>query len=218
MQDNLFTSSYLEGLQSYSDLLELQLETILLIKEKKSPNTLFLLEHNPVYTMGSQRDDSSLRDTKLLPHPVHQIQRGGEATYHGPGQLVGYPLLNLKEIKQDLHLYLRTIEEALILTCREFGVSAERKNEFTGVWVNGKKIASIGVGVKQWVSYHGFAINITQESLDGFIWITPCGINDVQMTCLNNELPANSAALNPRLFADKFTFIFEQELFNLQQN
>ncbi len=218
MNYELFKSTHLEGLQNYSELLQLQLATIESIREKKSPNRLFLLEHEPTYTMGSQRDQSSLRDSSLLPHRVHQIQRGGEATYHGPGQLVGYPVLNLKDIKQDLHLYLRSIEEALILTCQSLGVPAERKEGFTGVWVRNKKMASIGVGVKQWISYHGFAININEESLSGFMWITPCGIDEVQMTCLNRELPPESEAITPHLFGAKFTPIFKQEIIKLKDS
>ncbi len=218
MKSELFKSTYLEGLQDYSTLLDLQLATIQSIREQDASNTLFLLEHKPIYTMGSQRDQSSLRDSNLLPHPVYQIQRGGEATYHGPGQLVGYPILNLKGIKQDLHLYLRAIEESLILTCEVFGVPAQRKEGFTGVWVRNKKMASIGVGVKQWISYHGFAINITPESLNGFMWITPCGIDEVQMTCLNDELPSEVPAITTHEFASKFTPIFEQELIKLKHS
>ena len=149
--------------------------------------TLFLLEHAPVYTIGRLRDQSSLRDSALLPAPVFETNRGGQATYHGPGQLVGYPILDLRERNRDLHAHLRGIEEALILTCRDFGIPATRREGMTGVWVENRKLASIGVGVRKWISMHGFAINITPESLLPFFAITPCGIDGVVMSCVAQE-------------------------------
>jgi len=118
---------------------------------------------------------------------VVETNRGGQATYHGPGQLVGYPILDLRHRGQDLHAHLRMIEEVLIESCRHFGVDAGRREGLTGVWVEDRKMASIGVGVKKWISMHGFAINITAESLRGFFAITPCGIDGVTMTCLSHE-------------------------------
>jgi lipoyl(octanoyl) transferase len=149
--------------------------------------TLFLLEHAPVYTIGRLRDQSSLRDPSLLPAPVFETNRGGQATYHGPGQLVGYPVLDLRERNRDLHAHLRNIEEALILTCRDFGIPATRREGLTGVWVENRKLASIGVGVRKWISMHGFAINITPECLLPFFAITPCGIDGVVMSCVAQE-------------------------------
>jgi lipoyl(octanoyl) transferase len=122
-----------------------------------------------------------------LPHPVVETNRGGQATYHGPGQLVGYPILDLRQRGQDLHAHLRMLEDVLIETCRHFGVEAGRREGLTGVWVDDRKLASIGVGVKKWISMHGFAINITRESLSGFFAITPCGIDGVTMTCVSQE-------------------------------
>ncbi len=160
--------------------------------------TVFLLEHEPVYTIGRIRDQSSLRSTSgALPHPVFETNRGGQATYHGPGQLVGYPILDLNRRERDLHLHLRHIEDALIRSCAQFGVSAARRGGLTGVWVENRKMASIGVGVRKWVSMHGFAINITRQSLPPFFFITPCGLDGVAMTCLENEagrdIPMNEA-------------------------
>jgi len=149
--------------------------------------TLFLLEHAPVYTIGRLRDQSSLGDASHLPAPVHETNRGGQATYHGPGQLVGYPILDLRERNRDLHAHLRGIEEALILTCRDLGIDAGRREGMTGVWVKNRKLASIGVGVRRWISMHGFAINITPESLLPFFAITPCGIDGVVMSCVAAE-------------------------------
>lgn len=155
--------------------------------DNKAEPTLFLLEHQPVYTIGRTRDQSSLRVTAQLPHPVVEINRGGQGTYHGPGQLVGYPILDLRRHGKDLHAYLRLLEEALILTLADYHIVATRKEGLTGVWVEDRKIASLGVGVKKWISMHGFALNITPESLPSFQAITPCGIDGVAMTCLHNE-------------------------------
>ncbi len=162
-------------------------------------DAILFLEHEPVYTMGRRRDQSSLRDPKSLPHPVFETNRGGEATYHGPGQLVGYFIIDLAKRHKDLHIHLRAIEDLLIETSRNAGVQASRREELTGVWIQQRKIASIGVGVRKWVTMHGFAINVTQESLAPFSYITPCGIQGVEMTCLENE----GASETPESFAQR---------------
>jgi lipoyl(octanoyl) transferase len=148
---------------------------------------LLLLEHEPVYTIGRTRDRSSLRSPWALPHPVFEINRGGQATWHGPGQLVAYPILDLKRHGRDLHRYMRFLEEVVILTCGELGVESRRREGLTGVWAGSRKIASIGVGVRRWVAMHGLALNVTQSSLEPFRHITPCGIADVEMTCIERE-------------------------------
>jgi lipoyl(octanoyl) transferase len=150
-------------------------------------DTILLLEHEPVYTIGRLRDQSSLRDASALPHPVFETNRGGQATYHGPGQLVGYPILDLNPRGRDLHAHLRSLEDALIRACAAFGVTADRREGLTGVWVENRKLASIGVGVRKWISMHGFAINITRQSMPPFFAITPCGLDGVSMTCLEAE-------------------------------
>ena len=172
---------------SYDAGLRLQQQHVEAILAGSGPETILLLEHEPVYTIGRLRDRSSLRDPASLPHPVVETNRGGQATYHGPGQLVGYPLLDLTRRGRDLHAHLRRIEEALIRACASFGVEAGRSDGFTGVWVGPRKLASIGVGVRKWVSMHGFAINITRASLPPFFAITPCGIDGVTMSCLESE-------------------------------
>ena len=171
----------------YAAGLELQQRTADAIVDGSGAETLYLLEHEPVYTIGRRRDQSSLRDRTSLPAPVHEINRGGQATYHGPGQLVGYPILDLRGRGRDLHLHLRLIEESLILTCRDFGIPATRRDGLTGVWVENRKLASIGVGVTRWISLHGFAINITPDCLLPFFAITPCGIDGVEMGCVAHE-------------------------------
>ncbi|MCW1883368.1 lipoyl(octanoyl) transferase LipB [Luteolibacter flavescens] len=172
---------------SYEEGLKRQDTTVDSLLDGTGEETLFLLEHAPVYTIGRLRDQSSLRDTSMLPAPVVEANRGGQATYHGPGQLVGYPILDLRERNRDLHAHLRGLEEALILTCHDFDIPAGRREGLTGVWVENRKLASIGVGVRKWISMHGFAINITPESLLPFFAITPCGIDGVIMSCVAQE-------------------------------
>jgi lipoyl(octanoyl) transferase len=146
---------------------------------------LVLLQHEPVYTIGRTRDRSSLRGD--LPHPVFETNRGGQATFHGPGQLVGYPILDLAKRGRDLHRYLRFLEDFLADFAGGFGVEAHSRQGLTGVWVESRKLASIGVGVRKWVSMHGFAINIARESTEPFQHITPCGLAGVAMASLEGE-------------------------------
>ncbi len=172
----------------YAKGLQIQNSAVAAILEGTGQETLFLLEHAPVYTIGRLRDQSSLRSRDSLPHPVFEISRGGQATYHGPGQLVGYPILDLREREKDLHAHLRRLEDAIIRTCRHFGVPADRRDGLTGVWVENRKLASIGVGVRRWISFHGFALNVTNESLGPFFAITPCGIDGVSMSSIEQEI------------------------------
>lgn len=174
------------GRISYEEGLHIQESLVTALSEGRESSQLLLLEHQSVYTMGRTRDESSLRDGSLLPHPVHRTNRGGQATYHGPGQLVGYPILHLDLFARDLHDYLRFLEEVLINLMARHGVRGERVEGKTGVWVNGRKIASLGVGVRKWISMHGFAINICGD-LSPFHHITPCGLPGVEMTSLEAE-------------------------------
>jgi lipoyl(octanoyl) transferase len=172
---------------AYADALQIQETKLLEVLDGSSPNTFYQLEHTPIYTIGRTRDQSSLQSPELLPHPVVEINRGGQATYHGPGQLVGYPIVDLRPLGKDLHTYIRAIEQALIETCQSFGINGQRREGLTGVWVDDRKLAAIGVGVRKWISMHGFAINITKESLKGFLSITPCGLDGVKITCVAHE-------------------------------
>ena len=174
------------GRKSYSEALELQLDLVTKVQASEVGDTILLLEHDPVYTIGRTRDRSSLTDAEQRGLEVFETNRGGQATYHGPGQLVGYPILDLNLYGRDLHQYLRALEEALILGCGEYGIAAKRRDGLTGVWVEDRKIASIGVGVRKWVSMHGFAINVTND-VSGFEAIVPCGIADVEMTSVERE-------------------------------
>ncbi len=175
----LGTIAYPEGLALQEDLVDQRSRGLI-------EDTVLLLEHEAVYTIGRTRDRTSLRDPLNLPHPVFETNRGGQATFHGPGQLVGYFILDLNQYGRDLHLYLRQIESLLIDFTADFGINAARREGLTGVWVENRKLASIGVGVRKWVSMHGFGLNISSD-LSGYDAITPCGISDVTMTSLSTE-------------------------------
>ena len=155
-------------------------------EDRSSADELLLLEHEPVYTIGRTPDRSSLLGAAHLPHPLFSINRGGQATYHGPGQLMGYPIIDLRRCGQDLHRYLRWIEQLLIELLAGYGIAASRRESLTGVWVENRKIASIGVGVRHWITMHGFALNVCGD-LSPFNQIVPCGINKVAMTSIEKE-------------------------------
>ncbi len=175
------------GRVAFEDALHMQEEIVAKKAADLSlPDEVLLLEHESIFTIGRTPDQSSLRDPSRLPAPLVVIQRGGQATWHGPGQLVGYPLLDLRSRGQDLHRHLRVLEEMLIELCGHFGVKAGRREGLTGVWAEDRKLASIGVGVRKWISMHGFAINVCGE-LEGFSHITPCGIAGVEMTSISRE-------------------------------
>ena len=174
------------GRVAYADGLRLQEELLARHMAGENADTLLLLEHDSVFTIGRTPDRTSLGVAESLPAPVVEIGRGGKATWHGPGQLVGYPILNLARYGQDLRHYLRALEQALIDGSGALGVPAGRKEGLTGVWVENRKLASIGVGARHWISQHGFAINIC-GALEGFDAITPCGIDGVVMTSLERE-------------------------------
>lgn len=167
---------------------------------------VLLLEHAPVVTLGRSSDATHVVGTReeLAAAGVDrvEIERGGDVTYHGPGQLVGYPILDLKGFRKDLHWYLRRLEDVLIYALADVGIAAFRVSDFTGVWVGdpeaaadpaaraagkARKIASIGVHVSRWVTWHGFALNLTDEAIEGFRWIVPCGIDAVRMTSVEAE-------------------------------
>jgi len=195
------------GRIAYAEALALQEQIVAAkIADAAAPDELLLLEHEPVYTIGRTPDQSSLRDAAQLPFPVVQINRGGQATYHGPGQLIGYPILDLRPRGQDLHRYLRFLEEVILEALQTLGVEACRREGLTGVWVNGKKIASIGVGVRRWISMHGFALNVCGD-LGPYQEITPCGISGVEMTSVERE---TGRAISVREMADLAAGILQQ--------
>jgi lipoyl(octanoyl) transferase len=171
----------------FADALALQ-QQVVSAKRKDATATdeLLLLEHEPVYTIGRTPDRSSLLGGAHLSHPLFSINRGGQATYHGPGQLMGYPIVDLRRCGQDLHKYLRWLERLLIELLSDYEIAAKQRGSLTGVWVEDRKIASIGVGVRHWITMHGFALNVSGD-LSPFDRIVPCGINNVAMTSIEKE-------------------------------
>jgi lipoyl(octanoyl) transferase len=175
------------GRMEFADALALQEEIVAKKRKDRSlGDELLLLEHEAVYTIGRTPDKSSLLGSAHLPHPLLAINRGGHATYHGPGQLMGYPIIDLRRCGQDLHRYLRWLEQLLIELLVDYGITASRRESLTGVWVGQRKIASIGVGVRHWITMHGFALNVCGD-LSPFNYIIPCGINNVAMTSMEKE-------------------------------
>ena len=175
------------GRMNFADALGLQEEIVAKKREDPShPDELLLLEHEPVYTIGRTPDQSSLLGAAHLPHSLFAINRGGQATYHGPGQLMGYPIIDLRRCGPDLHRYLRWLEQLLIQMLAEYDIAATQRTSLTGVWVEDRKIASIGVGVRHWITMHGFALNVCGD-LSPFNQIVPCGINNVAMTSMEKE-------------------------------
>ena len=180
------------GRKAYGDALELQRAAARArISGDVPQDVLLLVEHPPVITLGrSSKNAHLLNDAKALAErgvELHEVERGGDVTFHGPGQLVGYPIIDLKRHKQDLHWYLRQVEEVLIRALATFEIEAQREPKYTGVWTKGRKIASIGVHARDWVTWHGFALNVTTE-LSYFDLIVPCGIPDVRMTSVEREM------------------------------
>jgi len=200
------------GRTRYADALARQLVLVAQRCEDLIPDTLVLNEHEPVYTIGVRPGaDQHLVWTEAMLRQqgieVMRTNRGGDITYHGPGQIVGYPIVSLRA-RRDLHAYLRDLEEVLIRCVAQFGIEAARREGKTGIWIGTRKIAAIGVAVKHWVSYHGFALNVDPE-LSHFSGIVPCGITDGTVTSMRAELgrPITPDEVKPvliRAFADVF--------------
>jgi len=150
------------------------------------PDVLLVLEHPPVYTLGRGADARFLGAAAEGDIPVVRVGRGGQVTYHGPGQLVGYPIVGLRDLRPDVRWYVRGLEEVLISALADLGIAAERRPGLTGVWVGPRKIGSIGVAIRRWVTWHGFALNVAPD-VSGFAAITPCGIDGVVMTSVARE-------------------------------
>ncbi|MDJ0901050.1 MAG: lipoyl(octanoyl) transferase LipB [Xenococcus sp. MO_188.B8] len=184
-------------------------------------DTLILLEHPPVYTLGKAASTDFLKfDYSNDPiaqsdgkREIYRVERGGEVTYHCPGQLVGYPILNLRYYQQDLHWYLRQLEEVIIKTIAAYGLNANRISGLTGVWLEGKKVAAIGIKVRRWITMHGFALNVCPE-LQGFQEIVPCGISDKPVGSLSEFLPYLTIAEVRVELIRSFAEVFNVEMRN----
>lgn len=175
---------------SYAKILNLQLDIHARVAAEELPGTLILLEHDPVLTMGVKTGEGNvLASEQILQREgveLVQTDRGGDVTYHGPGQLVGYPIFPLRKMGLDLHGYLRTLEQCIIDVLAEFDLKGER-NGPAGVWVGEKKVCSIGVAVRKWVTYHGFALNVA-PNMRHFSLINPCGLQSSQISCIRDLL------------------------------
>ncbi|MEM9923799.1 MAG: lipoyl(octanoyl) transferase LipB [Cyanobacteria bacterium P01_D01_bin.50] len=161
------------------------------VKDPSLDDALILLEHPPVYTLGRGASNEFLKfeSTDKNTYEVHRVERGGEVTYHCPGQLVGYPILNLVRHHQDLHWYLRQLEEVLIRVLAIYKLQGERIPSLTGVWLEGKKVAAIGIKVTRWITMHGFSLNVCPD-MQGFERIVPCGISDKPVARLTDWIPS----------------------------
>jgi lipoyl(octanoyl) transferase len=195
------------GTAEYEHALQLQDAMVAARHEGRIGDTLLLLEHPHVYTLGRGAAERYL--TAPPPDvPIYRVSRGGQVTYHGPGQIIGYPILKLEGSGRDVHGYLRALESVIIATLRIYGIQAQRRERLTGVWVGSRKIASIGVGIRRWITLHGFALNANSD-LAFFERIVPCGIEGCQMTSMAREgrrevaLPAVASAL-----AESFAAVF----------
>lgn len=182
------------GRRRYAEIWELQKHLLEQRVENEISDTLLLVEHEPVYTWGKRTKPEHLRAGKqalrALGADTFQVERGGEVTYHGPGQLTGYPICNLAKLScgRDLHKYMRGLEEMIIRVLAGYGVEGGREEALTGVWVDGAKVAALGVRVRKWCTMHGFALNVTDECLPWFKHIIPCGIGDRPVTSLQSLL------------------------------
>jgi len=178
------------GLIDYKTAWNIQRELVEKRKRGEIPDTLIVLRHHPVITLGrrAKRENVLVSEEVLKKKGVelYFIERGGDVTFHGPGQWVGYPILDLKERGRDISLYLRNLEEVLIRVLKGYGIEGRRIRGMTGVWVEERKIASIGVAVSRWITYHGFAFNVKPED-EYFSLINPCGLGR-EVTCLEKEL------------------------------
>jgi len=179
------------GLTPYAEGLALQEQIRTDVELGDATNTLLILEHNPVITLGRSSDEKHLLQSRpafeKMGIDVLEVDRGGDVTYHGPGQLVAYPIINLAHWKRSLGWYLRQLEETLIRTLSHYNLIGERVEGMTGVWIDGAKIAAVGIGVRNWITYHGISLNVDPK-MDHFELIIPCGISDKPVTSLRNVM------------------------------
>lgn len=215
MTTRLLEAEYL-GRVPYETALLLQENRVVEVRNHTAPEALFLLEHDPVLTLGrNARSENITASPEALEKEgirIFECGRGGDVTYHGPGQLVGYPILDLSPDQKDVWKYVRNLEEALIRTLADFGIRGRRFQGLTGVWVGNEKVAAIGVRISRWVTSHGFALNVT-TNLDHFRTIVPCGIRDYGVTSME-RLEGNPPSLEAvaRSAGGHFSGIFGREL------
>ena len=203
------------GLIDYKDAWDLQLKFHEKRRSGEIGDILFLCEHPHTYTLGKVAEKQNLLFSKEELEEkkinVFEIDRGGDITYHGPGQIVGYAILNLEDWKKDTHLYLRSLEEVLIKTCADYGITAGRNDAYTGAWIENRKICAIGIKVSRWVTMHGFAFNVKTD-LNLFNGIIPCGIQEKEVTSLQKELNSELELSETKYkISENFISVFEYD-------
>jgi lipoyl(octanoyl) transferase len=204
------------GLVAYQEALELQRELVEERRANRIPDLLLLLQHPPVITLGVRSETARANVVATserlaeLGIEVHETGRGGDVTYHGPGQIVGYPILDLRPDRCDVHKYVRDLEEVMIRTCADYGIAAGRIAGLTGTWVGAEKIGAIGIRISRWITSHGFAFNVRTD-LDHFKLIVPCGISDRGVTSLE-RLTGRTIALDAveDALVRRFSEVFER--------
>jgi len=175
------------GLSPFKEVWDLQKELVKKRQNGQIKDTLILAEHEPVYTLGKNANENHILQNSPRDVKTYQIERGGDVTYHGPGQLVGYPIIDLHNYNKSISCYMRSLEQLIIDTLAEFRVTAERKDGLTGVWVGDEKIAALGVRVTRWITMHGFALNVSPD-LTYYSGIIPCGIFEYGVTSMAKQL------------------------------
>ncbi len=209
------------GLVDYKEAWDLQKKIFELRRGNQIPDTFFMLQHPHTYTLGKVADKSNLLSSeeqlKDAGVSVYEIDRGGDITYHGPGQIVGYPIISLSGWKEDTHLYLRSLEEVIILTLSVYGIESGRNPKYTGVWIGDRKIAAIGIKVSRWITMHGFAFNINTD-LSFFNGIIPCGIKEKEVTSLQKELGREIDIDEVKnILIEKFTEVFGYSSYSVNE-
>jgi lipoyl(octanoyl) transferase len=206
------------GLVGYGEALALQQELVEARRADRIPDVLLLLEHSPVITLGVRSDISRANVVATgerlaeLGVAIHETGRGGDVTYHGPGQVVGYPIMDLRPDRCDVHRYVRDLEDVMIRTCAGYGVSAGRMSGMTGTWIGAEKIGAIGVRISRWITSHGFAFNVA-TNLDHFTLIVPCGIADRGVTSLEKATGRSSPLPDVEdAIIRHFSEVFEREI------
>ncbi|OGX44260.1 MAG: lipoyl(octanoyl) transferase [Omnitrophica WOR_2 bacterium RIFCSPLOWO2_12_FULL_51_8] len=178
------------GLVAYKEAWDFQKEIFAKVKSGSIESALILCRHFPVITLGRLADERNIlsdsRQLNLRQIEIYRTERGGDISYHGPGQLIAYPVFNLSYLKKDIHWFLRYLERIIITFLSDCGAAAKARPGLTGVWIGDRKIASIGIAIRNWISFHGFSVNISSNDLDNFRLIRPCGMN-IEMTCLERE-------------------------------
>mgnify|MGYP003320381187 FL=1 len=175
------------GFKPYKEVWDLQKELVEKRRNGQINDTLILVEHEPVYTLGKNADENHILQHSPQDVKTYHIERGGDVTFHGPGQLVGYPIMDLHNYNKSISCYMRSLEQLIIDTLAEFRVTAERKDGLTGVWVGDEKIAALGVRVTRWITMHGFALNVSPD-LTYYSGIIPCGIFEYGVTSMAKQL------------------------------